>query len=274
MITLSAFSDEISADLDEQIAVLEEEGIGYVELRSVWDTNILDLTDRQVDTIRTAFNRRHIRVSAIGSPLGKVPIDAPWEEQWERFLRTVDLAQRLGTTFIRLFSFYPPVGEADAQLVYHDAVIERLRAMADRAEAEQVVLLHENEKDIYGDSIARCVDLMTAVASPNFGAILDPANFIQCGETPYPEAYEAVKPWLKYIHVKDARRDGEVVVAGQGEARWPELLARLAGDGYRGFCSLEPHLASAGQYHGFSGPDLFRRASRAFQELLANSTTQ
>ncbi len=69
-----------------------------------------------------------------------------------------------------------------------------------------------------------------------------------------------MRPWLRYVHVKDALADGKVVAAGEGVARWPELLRRLRADGYDGFFSLEPHLVAMGQYGGFSGPDLFRRA--------------
>jgi 3-dehydroshikimate dehydratase len=68
--------------------------------------------------------------------------------------------------------------------------------------------------------------------------------------------------------VKDARSDGSVVPAGEGVADFPELLQRLQADGYDGFLSLEPHLALAAQYRGFSGPDLFRRASQALQQML------
>ena len=70
------------------------------------------------------------------------------------------------------------------------------------------------------------------------------------------------------MHVKDARADGSVVAAGEGVAHWPELLQQLHKDGYDGFFALEPHLASAGQYSGYSGPDLFRYASQALQEML------
>ncbi len=140
--------------------------------------------------------------------------------------------------------------------------------MTARARAAGVVLLHENEKRIYGDTIAHCVDLLRSCNDAHFQAVLDPANFIECGQTPYPDAYKALHPWLQYLHVKDARPDGSIVVAGQGVAHWPELLQRLRADGYDGFLSLEPHLALAGQYQGFSGPDLFRRASQALQHML------
>ena len=268
MIRLSAFADEISADPNEQIAVLLSENIHFMDLRGAWGTNVLDLSDAQVDELRHMLNAHDIGVSAIASPIGKVPIDSPFDEHLRRFERAITLARFFSTPYIRIFSFYPPLAAKSDPATWRDEVLRRLREMTTRASAANITLLHENEKDIYGDTIARCVDLLQNVNDTHFSAILDPANFIQCGQNPYPNAYEAVRPWLRYVHVKDARPDGRVVAAGKGEAHWPELLQRLREDGYDGFFSLEPHLTAEGQFSGFSGPDLFRQASQALQEML------
>jgi 3-dehydroshikimate dehydratase len=268
MIRLSAFADEISPDLDEQIAVLQSENIHYLDLRGVWGTNVLDLTDQQVATIKQALASGGIGVAAIGSPLGKVPIDGSFDEQLQRFERALTLAREFQTPYVRIFSFYPPASQAAAPVDYRDEVLRRMHEMTDRARAADVVLLHENERGIYGDTIARCVDLMGSVDDAHFQAALDPANFVVCGQVPYPDAYDALRSWVRYIHVKDVRADGALAPAGEGVARWPDLLQRLRQDGYDGVLSLEPHLAEAGQYQGVSGPDLFRRASQALQLLL------
>ena len=271
MIRLSAFADEISPDLEEQIAVLSSEKVRFLDLRGVWNTNVLDLSDQQVTRVKETLDAHGIGVAAIGSPIGKVPIDSSFNEHLHLFERAITVAQALQTPYIRIFSFYPPAASdrgAVNPAEYRDEVLRRLREMTARARAAAVILLHENEKDIYGDTIARCVDLLQGINDAHFQAVFDPANFIQCGQTPYPDAYEAVRPWLRYVHVKDARSDGSVVPAGEGVSHWPELLQRLRADGYDGFLSLEPHLALAGQYQGFSGPDLFRRASQALQQML------
>jgi len=271
MIRLSAFADEISADLDEQIAVLSSEKVRFLDLRGVWNTNVLDLSDQQVTRVKETLDAHGIGVAAIGSPIGKVPIDSSFNEHLHLFERAITVAQALQTPYIRIFSFYPPAASdrgAVNPAEYRDEVLRRLREMTARARAAAVILLHENEKEIYGDTIARCVDLLQGINDAHFQAVFDPANFIQCGQTPYPDAYEAIRPWLRYVHVKDARSDGSVVPAGEGVSHWPELLQRLRADGYDGFLSLEPHLALAGQYQGFSGPDLFRRASQALQQML------
>ncbi len=311
MIRLSAFADEISADLDKQIAVLRSENIHFMDLRGVWDTNVLDLTDQQVTEIRQKLDADGIGVAAIASPIGKIPIDTPFDEHLQRFERAIALAKFFQTPFIRIFSFYPPATKEEAStqtqatdtendanvptqlntttphmhdasdanvtsgrkdLVdpakWRDEVLRRLRELIIRARNANLILLHENEKDIYGDTIARCTDLLRSINEPHFQAILDPANFIQCQQTPYPDAYQELRPWLRYMHVKDALADGTVVAAGEGMAQWPEILKHLRTDGYDGFFSLEPHLALAGKYQGFSGPDLFRHASQTFQRLL------
>jgi 3-dehydroshikimate dehydratase len=270
MIRLSAFADEISPDLDEQIAVLQSENIHFLELRSAWGVNVLDFTDEQVERIQSALDANGIGVSAIGSPIGKVPVDSSFAEHMQRFGRAIELAHIFSTPYIRIFSFYLPASRttATAPSEWRDEVRWRLRALTVRARTENITLLHENEKDIYGDTIARCVDILQSVNEEHFRAILDPANFIQCGQVPYPDAYVSIRPWLLYMHVKDALPDGTVVAAGEGETHWPALLQRLRADGYDGFFSLEPHLAAAGQFQGFSGPDLFRKASQALQGML------
>jgi sugar phosphate isomerase/epimerase len=276
MIRLSAFADEISADLIEQIEVIRSEHIHFIDLRGVWNTNVLDLTDEQVTEIKHKLDAQGIGVSAIASPIGKIPINAPFDEHLQRFKRAIELAQFFHTPFIRIFSFYPPVTEGEANggkgsvdpSIWRNEVLRRLHELTMLSRQANLILLHENEKDIYGDTIARCVDLLQNINDPHFQAIFDPANFIQCEQTPFPDAYEALRPWLSYIHVKDALADGAVVAAGEGMARWLKILQQLHADRYDGFFSLEPHLALAGQFQGFSGPELFHKASQSFQGLL------
>jgi len=187
----------------------------------------------------------------------------------QRFERAIAIAHLFETPYIRIFSFYPPAAGRTMHLdQFRDVVVRRLRTMIERARASGITLLHENEKGIYGDMIDRCVDLMQSCEDSHFRFVLDPANFIQCGQIPYPDAYIALRPWLGWVHVKDALPNGRVVAAGEGVTRWPDLLAHLRADGYDGFLSLEPHLASEGQFGGFTGPELFEYASQALQGML------
>jgi sugar phosphate isomerase/epimerase len=269
MIRLSAFADEISPDLEEQISVLHDEGIRWVELRAAWDTNVLELSDEQLALIKERFGEEGIGVSVIGSPLGKVPVDVPLEEELGRVDRAMEIAELFGTRLIRIFSFYPPASSPTRE-EYRDGVLARIGEMAARAEARGLTLLHENDTGLYGDTIDRCADVMSNVPSPALKSAFDPANFIVSREVPYPDAYDALHSRLAHVHVKDALPDRTVMAAGEGVARWPELLERLRADGYDGIFSLEPHLVAGGTYGGFSGPGMFKYASQAFQGLLRN----
>jgi len=195
MIHLSAFADEISPDLNEQIAVLQGEHIHYIDLRGIWGTNVLDLSDEQVRQSKQMLDEHGIKVAAIASPLGKVPIDTPFEEYLKRVERAIELAHVYQSSFIRIFSFYPPAADrTQAPEVWREEVIRRLKEMTRRAAEANVILLHENEKEIYGDTIARCVDLHQQITDPHFRAAFDTANFIQCQQTPYPDGYDALAP--------------------------------------------------------------------------------
>ena len=270
MIRLSAFADEISPDLQEQVEVLHSENIAFLELRSVQGINVLDLDDQQLQHIKQELDAAGIGVASIGSPIGKVPVDSPRDVQMKRFERAIQVAKFMQTPYIRIFSFYQHASGLAELLpaARRNEVMEHLQAMLVLAKQENIILLHENEKEIYGDTIARCVDILRTINDDHLQAAFDPANFIQCGEPPYPEAYQALKPWIRYVHVKDALEDGQVVAAGEGISRWPDLLRQLRRDGYDGFLALEPHLAASGQFQGFSGPQLFKKASQALQNML------
>jgi sugar phosphate isomerase/epimerase len=266
-VVLSGFADEISPDPQVQLATLAAESITHLELRSAWSVNVADLSVDQVAAFGAALADAGVRVSAIGSPVGKIPVDTALAPELERLRRVADVAAELGAAIVRVFSFFVPAGEPPRR--YRNQVIDRMGALTRVAEERGLVLAHENEKEIYGDTPGRCADLITAVDSPALRATFDPANFVQCGVRPFADAYGLLRPHLVYLQVKDAlAATGEVVPAGQGDGQLRETLGALRDSGFTGFMSLEPHLARAGRYGGFSGPDGFRRASQALKFLL------
>lgn len=268
-VTLSGFADEISPDPQTQLSVLAAESISHLELRSAWSVNVADFTASQLAAFRAATEGAGVRVSAIGSPIGKIAISAPFAPELERMRRIADIARELGTTIVRVFSFYMPAGEPPER--YRTQVIDQLGALAQIAEERGVVLAHENEKEIYGDLPARCAGLIASVASPALRATFDPANYVQCGVRPFTDAYPLLRQYLVYLQVKDARAaTGEVTPAGEGDGQLRETLLALRDSGFAGFMSLEPHLELAGRRGGFSGPDKFRRAAQALKSLLSD----
>lgn len=267
---LSGFGDEIARDFDTQLEVLEKEDIHFVELREAWDKNVADFEEADLARIEQALESRGIKVSAIGSPIGKIKITDPFEPELHRLKRIIEIAQRLKTPYIRMFSFFIPETEGETAFAkYRPEVIRRLQEFVKLAETHGVTLLHENEKEIYGDTADHCLDIFQSISSPHFRMTFDPANFVQCKVRPFSEAYPKLEQFISYVHIKDAFfEDGRVVVAGAGEGEVEKLLQALSDEGYQGFVSLEPHLSAAGAFSGFSGPQLFHEAVVALKGIL------
>ena len=269
MWTLSGFIDEISPDFSEQCTVAAGLGLKYVEVRSAWDVNILDLKPEQLARMKEILAAHDLQVSSIGSPIGKIFIDEDFPPHLERMRHAAEVAHLLDAPYVRIFSFFLRPGADPAD--HRAEVIDRMRALARVAESADLILLHENEKEIYGDIPSRCLDIVQSVGSPHLRLAWDPANFVQVGVQPYTDGYAILRPHIEYVQIKDALAgDGTVVPAGQGDGEVARTIRALRHDGFDGFFSLEPHLAAGHAVGGFSGPDLFRRAWQAFTDLLKN----
>ncbi len=234
-IRLCAFADEASADRHEQIAALSENQIPYLEIRGVDGINIADL-DRETATVfKAELDAAGIRVWSIGSPAGKSGITEDFAVAEAQFARLLDMAELFGAACIRLFSFYGTNGDP----THFDEVCRRLNVFCDMAEARGVIPCHENEKGIYGDTAARCLQIHRAV--PRLRAVFDPANFIQCGED-VPAAWEMLAPYVHYGHIKDALPDGRIVPPGDGVGHIADYIPDFVARGCT-VLTLEPHLA-------------------------------
>jgi sugar phosphate isomerase/epimerase len=280
---LSGFADEAATELDSQIAVLKQNGMRYVELRQLDGRNIASLTDKEARAAAEKLSGNGIKVSCLGSPLGKTRLDEPFGPVAEMVRRLCGHARTLDTNLIRIFSFYLPDGQSAADC--RGEVVDRLGRMLDLAAQEGVTLLHENEKDIYGDTLERCLDLFQALDGKLQG-ILDPANFLQVGTDPL-EAMQTLLPWIEYVHIKDVRlEDRRVVPAGAGDGHIADILAIMNGKGGDRFLSVEPHLTlfagreklekdsgpalTAGDDFVFAdGPAAFAAAVAAIRQLAA-----
>ena len=269
--TLSAFGDEIADDVDEQLRVLNELDIGYLELRRAWGTNVLELSDQEVRRLKDRCEAHSIDVSCIGSPVGKSPIGQPIDEVLRDLERILDVAQMLGTDRVRIFSFYP---DADGQ---QDACVEestsRLGAMAKAAAERGAVLLLENEGGLVGDTPERCRAIVEGVDSPSLRFVWDTGNFPHSGvERAVNRGWPLLAEYTDYVQVKDALvSDQTITVAGDGDGQIPELLVKLKDAEYQGFLALEPHLKVAGKRGGFSGAEGMKRAVTALRSLIADA---
>lgn len=263
---LSGFGDEIDDDPRVQAAVMRALGASHIEVRSAWGTNIVELSEEHLAELKKVFDEAGLKASAIASPIGKVDVGLPVEHEVERLDRALHAAEVLGAPYIRIFSFYY---EGKAPEDVRDAVVERMTALASRAEGTGVTLLHENEKDIFGDIPERVLDIVETVDSPALKLAWDPANFVQVGVKPFSDGYERLRPHIAYLQVKDALfSTRQVVPAGEGDGEVLRTVEALRDSGYEGFASLEPHLAYAYETGGFSGPYAFGVAARAFAKVM------
>ncbi|MEG2350273.1 MAG: sugar phosphate isomerase/epimerase family protein [Hungatella sp.] len=277
---ITGFADEIAPDLDVQIRVLKKLGMNHIEMRGVDGKGLVTYSPEEVKTIKDRLDAAGMRLSALGSPIGKIGVLEDFAPHFELFRHTVEIAHIMETPYIRMFSFFIPQGENPS--LYRDEVMKRIGAMVDYATEHQVILLHENEKEIYGDVASRCVEIMKEFYGDHMKAVFDFANFVQCGQDTQ-EAYELLKPYIAYIHIKDAlKRDGSVVPAGMGDGHVAEILKELDQSGYAGYLSLEPHLSEFTGYaalgdgtsiHGrkLTGEEAFTTSYRALSDLLASS---
>jgi len=249
---ISGFSDEVDRNIDEQFRVLNNLGIKYFEPRFIGGKNISELTLQEASELKAKMDKYGIKVSSIGSPLGKIKVSADFGEHLEILRRVVEIAKKLGTKYIRVFSFYPEVkGEFNED--GKKEVFSRLEKMIEYARENDVILLHENEKGIYGDTEERCLEIMEKFYCDNFKMVFDPANFVQCG-VDTKKAYKLLSPYIEYMHIKDALfENNRVVPSGMGDGNVEYVLGELFKSGYNGYLSLEPHL---GTFEGLSDLEL------------------
>ena len=234
-VSLCAFADEASASLDGQIAALKRNAVAFLEIRGVDGKNVSELSEKEIKEVAARLADAGIRTFSIGSPIGKIRLDEDFEAHLDTFKRLCEYSVILGATRMRIFSFYAAEGKKfDA-----DAVFTRLMRICDAAPSE-LVLCHENEKSIFGDTPERCVEIFSAL--PRLKAVFDPANFVQCGVDTL-KAWDTLHTFVDYIHIKDALLDGSIVPAGNGEGNVSRIISSYLAQGGE-FITCEPHLQS------------------------------
>ncbi len=266
---LAAFADEASPNIDEQIKAMKENGIGFLEIRGVDGVNIADTTVAKAKEVKSKLEYAGLSVWSLGSPFGKTGLNDDFEKHLDSFKHGIELCDVLDTKHIRLFSFYGSEGR-------FDAVADRLSKFIEAAKGSGVILCHENEKGIYGDIAARCLEIHKAF--PEIRAVFDPANFIQSGQNTK-EAWDLLNPYIEYMHIKDALSDGSVVPAGKGAGDLPFLLSQYKGE----VLTIEPHLtvfkgleklegeekSRIGKYTYPDSLTAFKAAADALKELIS-----
>ncbi|MFC3254477.1 sugar phosphate isomerase/epimerase family protein [Paenibacillus sepulcri] len=265
LLTITGFADEISPDLEEQMDVMEAEGISHIEFRGVDGKNVLKLSDTELSEVKERLNARGFKISSIGSPVGKYGIRDDFSVELASIRRACEIANYLEAPYIRIFSYFIPEGEEPSS--FKEEVISRMKQLIEVAAQSKVTLLLENESHVYGDIDERCLDLLDACGSPRLRMAFDPGNFVMNGVKPVSEAWPKLQSYLEYVHIKDAMAEKRIFVpAGEGDGEFIAFIRNLKETGFSGFLSIEPHL------HKYlpeqDGPGRFVHAVKALKKLL------
>ena len=230
-----AFADEAGKDLVAQVKALKRNGLDLLEIRAVGDKNISDITREEAKEIKKVLDSEGISVWSLGSPIGKVTLDAA-DTHIEKFKRLLESADVFGCTHMRMFSYKmsPPECTAEAE----SRVMENLSKLVDIARGTGVLLCHENEKGIFGYNAENCAKIHKAF--PEIKAVFDTANFVQCGVDTI-KAWDILHPYVEYLHSKDAMDDGLVVPYGEGQGNVRYIVEKYLAQGGE-IITAEPHL--------------------------------
>ncbi len=283
-----AVTDELDQDLDRALAIARDLGMAAVELNSLWGRNIVELSEEELARAARALGDGSPRVIAIDPPcfkpcvldhlpVGRVAEDPEVARHLEMLDRALLLARRFDAPFVRVFAFRRsgivglgnpsprlPDGGAIPEEVL-DRVAEGLREAARRAEEAGITLILENVRSCWANTGVNMAAVLEAVDSPALRALWDPGNDFVSGGTPYPNGYEAVRPHLLHVHVKDAvvvdRAAGLTgwAAIGEGDVDYRGQIRALLEDGYTGVVSLETHwrpeggTAEAASRYSFAG---------------------
>lgn len=268
---LSAFSDEYADGLVEQCQALNAFGFGYMEIRGVNGKNVSTLTEQEVKETKKTLDDYGIKVSSIGSPLGKIKLDGDVQAHLETAKRVFATANELGAKNIRMFSFYLPEGKTREEC--KGQVFDELSKLVKLSKEYGVTLCHENEALIYGESPEKCLEILEYFAG-DLKCVLDMGNFVLDGYNPM-DAYKLLNGYIEYFHVKDSLYAGAIVPAGKGEAQIKEILDDYKKNGKKDtFITLEPHLQTFSGLNAlvgktFENPYKYENQKEAFTDAVA-----
>lgn len=256
---ICAFADEASVEVAGQIAALKRNGLDYLEVRGVNGTNVSKITDSEAKELRKMLEAEGLAVWSVGSPIGKHSLEKDFAEHFDDHKRVIELAYLLGASRIRMFSFFPIKGEDNATTQKRS--FERLDKMLEVTPSD-IILCHENEKHIFGETAENCLAIHKTF--PRIRGVFDPANFVQCGVDTL-KAWDMLKDYIDYMHIKDALADGTVVPAGQGNGNVAAIVKEYLARGGE-VMTLEPHLQEFVGLKGLENGESVKTENKVYKD--------
>jgi sugar phosphate isomerase/epimerase len=286
---ISVINDEISQDFDHDCYVVAHDfGLSWIELRTMWNTNIIALSAAQIDEAQKILAKYNLQVTDIASPLFKTdwpgaPIstysskadlhgaaETTFKQQDEILERSIALAKQFKANKVRCFDFW----RLDDVAPYRAAIDEKLRSAAEVCGKQGILLVLENEFACNTATGRESARTMNAIRTPHLALNWDPANAVMRGELDaFPGGWEAIpKHRIHHCHCKNAVKGADDKIewspVDKGFIDWTAQFRALKNSGFRDAVSLETH------WHGSGSPEDSTRISWAgMKQALKDSNT-
>jgi L-ribulose-5-phosphate 3-epimerase len=272
---VAVITDEITQDFGRALEIASKDfGMDWVEIRGLWNKNIMALDAKEIAEARRLLEQFHLRVTDIGSPLFKVdwpgaPLssyspqrrdsynaDYTFAQQDEVLERSIELARAFQTDRVRGFDFWRLNDPGPYRAAMDEKLIEASREFA----KANIIFILENEYECNTATSSEALRTLNAVSAPNFMLNWDPGNAAMRGDPKvFPDGYNRL-PFKRigHVHVKDCERkpDGsgfQWAAMGKGMIDWTGQFRALKDDGYHFTTSLETH------WHGAATPEASTR---------------
>ena len=262
---VAVINDELTQDFERACQIASGDfGLHWIELRAMWNKNVTELNDKEVEDARKILAKYKLRVTDIASPLFKTDWPgAPRSSQSERrdqfhadfdakaqdklLEKCIGLAKAFDTDRVRCFDYW----RLDDQKPFRAAIDARLRSAAERCAKDNIILLLENEMSCNTATGEESAAVLKAVPNKNFMLNWDPGNAAALGSTPFPDGYNLLpKSRIGHCHCKDdVRKPGEKyewAPVGGGVVDWVAQFKAMKQSGYHYGLSLETHWRGAG----------------------------
>ncbi|MCY4569752.1 MAG: sugar phosphate isomerase/epimerase [Candidatus Poribacteria bacterium] len=281
MFKLGTITDGISRDFEYALDTMVETGLEYVELQYLWEKQIGDLTDADIERVKELIEDRDLKVSCISHHnLTALPVDTAVDAPAYRghiatLQRCIDVAQALGTNLVRIFSFRKEMVLFGAEPIISEGawttLLNRLEEPLRIADAAGGTLVIETAISGNVTSAYLARKLIDELDAPHLKVLWDPCSSLYCTEIPYPDGYEVIREHIAHVHLKDgivnlpaATFDFCAMRQGQMDPYYNDIVNALKRDGYDGAISLESVYTPVGG----TREDGFRESLPVFMELM------
>lgn len=283
-------TDEIDQDFARACRTAAAEGMSYIELHKLWDKDIHELTDSELEHAKAIADEHglqtHLVCGMFFRPFSLADVEIARMESHPRFRehmarleRFIEIAHKFGAPHIRAFGFTRDVGGGNPSPRTPDGggmddetlakIANGMKIACQRLQAEGLTLALENARSLYANTGGNMRRVLDAVQMPNLKIIWDPANAYVAGEDPA-VGFHHVKGHIVDVHCKDAAvvDDATGLTAwariGDGGTDWPTQLALLSDEPVHHY-TIETHWKKEGQ----DKTDNTRQTFAALKQFIA-----